>query len=106
MFRLGLLAMLAVAAAPSGLRGAGLPAVCGVASVQPGRVADLVLLDGGFDAGLREGMVCRLTRGSLAVAEVLLVVLRPAVAAALIVSVAPGQSIRPGDAAAIKVFKS
>jgi hypothetical protein len=51
-------------------------------------------------------MVCRVTRGSIEIADVLLVELRPAHAAALIVSVAPRQSIRSGDLASIKVLKS
>jgi hypothetical protein len=77
-----------------------------VVAVEPTRVADLVLLRGGFDAGLRQGMVCRVTRGGSAIAEVLLVELRPTCSAALILSVAPKQSIRAGDVASIKVLKS
>ena len=77
-----------------------------VVAVQPTRVADLVLLDAGFDAGLRQGMLCRLTRGGREIAEVLLVDLRPHHSAALIVSVMPRQQIRPGDAAQLKTFKS
>ena len=77
-----------------------------VLAVQPTRVADLVLLRGGFDAGLRQGMVCRITRGSAAIAEVLLVETRPACSAALILSVTPKQSIRAGDLAAIKLLKT
>ena len=80
--------------------------VASVVAVQPTRIADLVMLSGGFDAGLRQGMVCRVTRGSAEIAEVLLVELRPTCSAALIVSVAPKQSIRAGDIASIKVLKS
>lgn len=77
-----------------------------VDSIQPTRSADLVLLSSGFDAGLRQGMVCRLTRGGAAIGEVLLVELRPSCASALIVSLAPGQSIRAGDVASVKILKS
>jgi hypothetical protein len=77
-----------------------------VAAIQPTRVADLVLLDRGFDAGLRQGMVCRISRGPTEVAEVLLVELRPTCSAALILSVVAKQSIRAGDIASIKVLKS
>ncbi len=77
-----------------------------VVAIEPNRVADLVLLRGGFDAGLRQGMVCRILRGATEVAEVLLVELRPHCSAALILSVAPKQSIRAGDLASIKVLKS
>ena len=80
--------------------------VASVLAVQPTRIADLVMLNGGFDAGLRQGMVCRVTRGTTEIAEVLLVELRPTCSAALIVNVAPKQSIRAGDIAAIKVLKS
>jgi len=77
-----------------------------VAAVQPTRVADLVLLNAGFDASLRSGMVCRVTRGATDIAEVLLVEVRPAASAALILSLAPKQSIRAGDLARVKVLKT
>lgn len=80
--------------------------VAAVIAVEPTRVADLVLLSDGFNAGLRQGMICRVTRGATEIAEVLLVELRPAASAALIVSVVSGQSIRAGDVASIKVLKS
>ena len=51
-------------------------------------------------------MICRLTRGSSEIAEVVLVDLRPSHSAALIVNVAPKQSIRVGDAASIKILKT
>ena len=45
-------------------------------------------------------------RSTTEIAEVLLVELRPTCSAALIVNVAPKQSIRAGDIASIKVLKS
>lgn len=98
--------LLAFSLAPSWVRGAGLPAVAEVVAFHPGRHADLVLLNRGFDAGLREGMVCRLNRGTSVVAEILLVDLRPGCGAALILSVSPQQAIRRGDSASIKLLKS
>jgi hypothetical protein len=99
--------LLAVSAtAPSAVQAAAPASLAEVVAVQPTRVADLVLLSRGFDAGLRQGMVCRVTRDGKAIAEVLLVDLRPSCSAALIVSVASRQSIRPGDLAGIKVIKS
>lgn len=86
----------AIAAAPA----------AAVVSIASAGAADLVLLDGGFGAGLREGMVCRVTRGTTEIAEVLLVELRPTCSSALILSLAPRQSIRAGDIASIKVLKS
>ena len=99
--------LLALAAAtPFTARAAVASGSAEVVAVQPTRVADLVLLGHGFDAGLRQGMVCRVTRGGAAIAEVLLVELRPACASALIVSLAPGQSIRAGDVASVKILKT
>ena len=77
-----------------------------VVGIQPNRVADLVMINAGFDAGLRQGMVCRITRGATEVAEVLLVEVRPTCSAALITSLAPKQSIHAGDVAALKILKT
>jgi hypothetical protein len=98
-------ALLAIVHLTSSFSFAAAPAAA-VVAVQPTRIADLVMLGGGFDAGLRQGMICRVTRGSAEIAEVLLVELRPACSAALIVRVVPKQSIRAGDIATIKVLKS
>lgn len=76
-----------------------------VVAVEPTRVADLILLRGGFDAGLRQGMVCRVTRGTTEIGEILLVELRPGHSAALILSVVSKQSIRAGDVASVKTLK-
>jgi hypothetical protein len=51
-------------------------------------------------------MVCHVTRGSIPVGDVLLVELRPAAAAALILGLSFDQSIRLGDQVAVKVLKS
>jgi hypothetical protein len=99
----------AVVAAVVQLTSAFLPAAtasAAVVAVESTRVADVVLLGSGFNAGLRQGMVCRVTRGLTEIGEILLVELRPSSSAALILSVAPKQSIRSGDLAAIKVLKS
>ncbi len=77
-----------------------------VVAVEPTRVADVVLLGQGLNAGLRQGMVCRVTRGTTEVGEILLVDLRPTTSAALILTLAPKESIRSGDLAAVKVLKS
>jgi hypothetical protein len=95
-----------VAAAPFTVCAAAASGSAPVVAVQPARVADLVMLGRGFDAGLRQGMVCRVTRGATEIAEVLLVDLRPSCSAALIVSLAPGQAIRAGDIARIKILKT
>jgi len=77
-----------------------------VVHVQPSRVADLILLDHGFNAGLRQGMVCRIVRGTTEIAEVVLVDLRSTCSSALILSLAARQSIRQGDIASLKILKS
>src|SRR5687768_13399392 len=67
------------------------PAAVPVVSIEQTRVADVILLGQGFDAGLRQGMVCRVTRGAIEIAEILMVELRPTSSAALILSVSPKQ---------------
>ena len=107
LFRLPFLRLVAlVATAPFTVRAASVAGSAEVVAVQPTRVADLVMLGRGFDAGLRQGMVCRVTRGEREVAEILLVELRRSCSAALIMSSVPGQAIRAGDVARIKVLKS
>ncbi len=100
--------LLALAAAPFPGRAA--PArVAGAAQVvalQSARAGDLVILGGGYDSDLRPGMVCRVTRGAMPVAEILLVELRPACCAAVILSLEPRQSIRAGDLARMKILKT
>jgi hypothetical protein len=76
-----------------------------VVAVQATRVADVVLLGAGFDAGLRQGMVFSVTRGGSEIAEIVLVDLRPRASAGLILQLAPGQSIRAGDTATVKTLK-
>jgi hypothetical protein len=102
-----ILALLALAV-PGAARAAGTRSVgpAAVVGLRATRVADLVLLGAGFDAGLRQGMVCRVTRGGSDIAEVVLVELRDHVSAALILSLVPKQAIRVGDLVAVKTFKT
>jgi hypothetical protein len=103
---LTLLAFVLAAPGVAGAAGSLSVAPAAVVGVRPTRVADLVLLGAGFDAGLRQGMVCRVTRGEAEIAEVLLVEMRDRASAALILSLAPRQSIRAGDIATVKTFKT
>ncbi len=91
------------AAVPASLRSVG---SAPVVAVQSTRVADLVLLGAGFDASLRAGMVCKVTRGGTAIGEIVLVELRAGFSAALIRQLAPGQSIRTGDVASVNALKT
>jgi len=95
-----------VAATPFSARAAVVSGSAQVVVVQSTRVADLVLLGHGFDAGLRQGMVCRVTRAGAEIAEILLVELRSTSASALIVVQSDGQSIRAGDVASVKILKT
>ena len=76
-----------------------------VVAVEATRVADVVLLGAGFEAGLRQGMVFSITRAGSKIAEVVLVELRPRASAALILHLLPGQTIRSGDTATVKTLK-
>jgi hypothetical protein len=50
-------------------------------------------------------MVFSVVRSGVEIAEVVLVELRPRAGAALIMNLAPGQSIRAGDTATVKTLK-
>jgi len=95
-----------VAATPFTARAAFDAGRAAVVAVQPARIADLVLLGNGLDVGLRQGMICRVNRGGSEVAEIQIVDLRPTCAAALIIAQSPGQSIRVGDVASLKILKT
>ena len=68
--------------------------------------ADLVVLDGGHEAGLREGMVCTVFRSGQVIGELLLVDLRPRAASALILDLASDRSLQPGDLVSVKTVSS
>ena len=67
---------------------------------------DLVVIDSGFEAGLRQGMVCTVSRGGSILGELLLVDLRLQAANALILDLASGQGLRVGDLVAVKTVSS
>lgn len=77
-----------------------------VTQIAPAAAADLVVLDAGHEAGLRQGMVCVATRDGELVGEVLLVDLRPRVASALILDLAPARFLRAGDQVQVKTVSS
>jgi len=108
MFRRSLqLSLIALAAlSPLSARAALAQGLAEVVAVHPTRIADFVVLGHGFDASLRQGMICRITRGRSEIAEVILVELRSTCGAALIVNLSPGQSIQVGDVASVKILKS
>jgi hypothetical protein len=68
--------------------------------------ADLVLIDAGHDAGLRQGMVCAASRDGSTIAEILLVDIRPRASCALILDLKSGATLRSGDSVAVKTVSS
>lgn len=68
--------------------------------------ADLVLLDSGFEAGLRQGMVCTASRDGNHLGKLLLVELRPRAANALILQLAAEQALQPGDLVLVNTVSS
>lgn len=76
-----------------------------VISVRPASEVDVVYLGGGFDQGFRIGTECQVIRDSQWVAEVVLVDVRPAHAAGLILELNPKTAIQSGDLVRIKVIQ-
>lgn len=68
-----------------------------VLALRAGTDADLVVLSGGHAQGLRPGMVCAVVRQRLLVARVIIAESHETRAVALVLAVAPGEEIRPGD---------
>lgn len=70
-----------------------------VAAVLPGESADLVVLDGGHAQGIRPGMVCGVTRAGRPVARLVVAESRETRSVALVLALAPGETLRSGDRA-------
>lgn len=77
-----------------------------VIGVHRGESADLVLVVGGFDFGLRQGMLCSVSRDGLNLAEVLITEARASHCSALIVKCHPNRAIRKGDSVSVKSSKT
>ena len=68
--------------------------------------AAVVLLDGGLEQGLRCGMICRIERGSQAIAEIILIASETDKAAGLILSLNQASTIQSGDIARIQTIQN
>ena len=68
--------------------------------------ADLVVLDAGYEAGLRQSMVCKVSRGGEFLGELLLVELRPRAATALILHRTTGRTLQSGDTVAVQTVST
>lgn len=77
-----------------------------VSEVMPTLAADVVLLDGGLEQGLRLGMVCRVTRGSSDVGELIIIESRSDQSAGLILELVEESIIQAGDIARIKTLQN
>lgn len=77
-----------------------------VSVVDPNLAADLVILDGGLEQGLRLGMVCRVERGVESVGELIIIESESNCSAALILSLADSLTIQSGDRVRINTLKN
>lgn len=76
-----------------------------VAEVRATEVADIVVLAGGFDQGFRQGMRCEVRRDGEIIAILVLAEVGAARSAALILDLADGKSIQPGDFVRLQTFR-
>ena len=77
-----------------------------VAEITPMLAADVVILDGGLEQGIRLGMVCRVTRGLQAVGELIIIESRSDQSAGLILELVKDFTIQAGDIARIKTIQN
>lgn len=82
------------------------PNKASVTAVVSSSNADIILLDGGLEQGLRRGMMCKVLRGSRTVGELIIVESRIDHSAGLIVSLKSELYIQPGDSARIKTIQT
>ncbi len=68
--------------------------------------ADLVILDGGLEQGLRLGMVCRVERGEQSIGELIIIESGSNCSAALILNLTDNLTIQSGDNVRINTLKN
>lgn len=77
-----------------------------VAEVVPTLAADVVILDGGLEQGIRLGMVCRVTRSARSIGELIIIESRSDRSAGLILELVEDSTIQAGDIARIKTLQN
>ncbi|MEO0510327.1 MAG: hypothetical protein AAF065_10765 [Verrucomicrobiota bacterium] len=77
-----------------------------VTKVIPSLAADVVILDGGLEQGLRLGMVCRVVRGFEEVGELIIIESKTDRSAGLILELSEDSFIQAGDIARIKTLQN
>ena len=82
------------------------PNAATVSAVVPSLAADVVILDGGLAQGLRLGMVCRVTRGSQTIGELIIIESRSDRAAGLILELVDDSTLQAGDIARVKTLQN
>ena len=82
------------------------PNAATVAKVAPTLAADVVILDGGLEQGIRLGMVCRVTRGLQSIGELIIIESRSDQSAGLILELVEDSTIQTGDIARIKTIQN
>ena len=82
------------------------PNAAPVAEVVPTLAADVVILDGGLEQGIRRGMVCRVSRGLQSIGELVIIESNNDRAAGLILELVDDSTIQAGDIARIKTIQN
>ena len=77
-----------------------------IAEVIPSLAADVVILDGGLEQGIRLGMVCRVNRGFFEVGELIIIESHSDRSAGLILELSEDSFIQKGDIARIKTLQN
>ena len=82
------------------------PNAAPVSKIVPTLAADVVILDGGLEQGIRLGMVCRVSRGFQVVGELIIIESKSDRSAGLILELSEDSFIQAGDVARIKTLQN
>lgn len=82
------------------------PNAAPVSKIIPTLAADVVLLDGGLEQGIRLGMICRVSRGFQVVGELIIIESNSGRSAGLILELSEDSFIQAGDIARIKTLQN
>jgi hypothetical protein len=77
-----------------------------IVRIETTSAADLVVLDVGFEAGLRQSMVCQVSRSGESLGKLLLVELRSNASTALILNLNSGLSLQRGDVVTVQTVST
>lgn len=77
-----------------------------VSTVVPSLAADLVILEGGLQQGIRLGMVCRVKRGMQFIGKLIIIESRSMHSAGLILDLVDNFTIQAGDIARVKTLQN